>query len=238
MEGPPLRVLYKRISHFNGQYCKIYWNGLVLSGNINLIPYGKRLIIKTPERYIVVYFGISGTVKRKNINGEKPSMVIVSERSVSLFFYRCAISEKTLDEFLEYYDPRKDVMDPQWDPSGAITKIKALRKTDSIISDILLDQEIFCGSGNIIKNEVLWRTKVSPERKASEINDIKISEIVNAVTDFSNIFYYTRLNHSKLTGRLYVYRKKICLVCLGRISAGKVGITKRITFWCNSCQAL
>ena len=134
MEGPPLRVLYKRISHFNGQYCKIYWNGLVLSGNINLIPYGKRLIIKTPERYIVVYFGISGTVKRKNINGEKPSMVIVSERSVSLFFYRCAISEKTLDEFLEYYDPRKDVMDPQWDPSGAITKIKALRKTDSIIS--------------------------------------------------------------------------------------------------------
>ena len=67
MEGPPLRVLYRGISHFNGQSCKVYRNGAVQSGNINLIPYGKRLIIKMPEKYLVVFFGMSGTVKKKEI---------------------------------------------------------------------------------------------------------------------------------------------------------------------------
>ncbi len=238
MEGPPLRVLYKRISHFNGQSCKVYWNGSVLSGSINLIPFGKRLIIKMPERYLVVFFGMSGTVKRNKVDGEKSNLVIVGNGSGSLFFYRCAISGKTPDEFSQYYDPTTDIMDLQWDPSAAHNKIKTLRKSDSIISDILLDQEIFCGSGNIIKNEVLWRTKIHPERKVSEINDIRISEIVQAVREFSNLFYYSRLNHLKLTERLYVYKKKYCPVCFGKISVRKVGITKRITFWCTNCQVL
>ena len=107
MEGPPLRVLYKRISHFNGQYCKIYWNGSVLSGNINLIPYGKRLIIKLPERYIVVFFGMSGTVKIKNITCEKPSMVIVNKRSVSLFFTDAQYQKKRLMNSLNIMIPER-----------------------------------------------------------------------------------------------------------------------------------
>ncbi len=236
MEGPPLRVLYRRISHFNGQLCKVYRNGTVQSGNINLIPYGKRLVIKMPERYLVVFFGMSGVVKKTRLDDESPILVIVNGRSGYLYFYRCAISEKTLDEFSEYYDPRRDIMDQKWDPALAISKISALRQTDSIISDILLDQDIFCGSGNIIKNEVLWRTRTNPERKVSEISDLKISEIVNSVTEFSKIFYSARLNHARLAGKLYVYRKRICPSCLNKISKGKIGITKRITFWCINCQ--
>ncbi|MFG1461101.1 MAG: hypothetical protein AAE987_06970 [Thermoplasmataceae archaeon] len=236
MEGPPLRVLYRRISYFNGQLCKVYRNGLVQSGTMNLIPYGKRLIIKMPGKYLVVFFGMSGVVKEKKLEDESPNLVIKSERSDLLYFYRCAISQKTPDEFSEYYDPRRDIMDQQWDPALAISKIRALRHTEMITSDILLDQDIFCGSGNIIKNEVMWRTRVNPERKVSEIDDLRISEIVNSVKEFSNVFYNARLNHERLSGRLYVYRKRFCPLCLNKISTGKIGITKRITFWCVNCQ--
>ena len=169
MEGPPLRVLYKRISHFNGQYCKIYWNGLVLSGNINLIPYGKRLIIKTPERYIVVYFGISGTVKRKNINGEKPSMVIVSERSVSLFFTDAQYQKKHLMNSWNIMIPERTL----WIHSGILPELLL-----KLISEAFLSGLTF----------VLHRTSfliILPEPQniswSSSISDIMESVFLNAL---------------------------------------------------------
>ena len=54
-------------------------------------------------------------------------------------------------------------MSDEWDPRAAMKKVRTFPRAE--IADVLLDQAIFAGVGNIIKNEVLFRTRVSPFAK-------------------------------------------------------------------------
>ncbi len=58
------------------------------------------------------------------------------------------------------YDWSADIMSKKWDAGKAIEKLKA--KPQRMICDALLDQDIFAGSGNIIKNESLFRARITP----------------------------------------------------------------------------
>lgn len=50
---------------------------------------------------------------------------------------------------------------------------------EELISDVLLDQDIFSGVGNIIKNEVLYRTRVNRNSIVGKILSKKIKEMVD-----------------------------------------------------------
>ena len=52
------------------------------------------------------------------------------------------------------YDWRADVMSEHWDPVLARKRLRA--QPDTLVCDALLDQDLFAGVGNIIKNEVLF----------------------------------------------------------------------------------
>ena len=54
-------------------------------------------------------------------------------------------------------------MNENWNAAKARKKLKAIPKT--LVCDALLDQTIFAGVGNIIKNEVLFRIKVHPKQE-------------------------------------------------------------------------
>lgn len=58
------------------------------------------------------------------------------------------------------YDYSADVLSDEWVPKKARKKIKLL--VDENICDILVNQKMFSDVGNIIKNEVLYRTKIHP----------------------------------------------------------------------------
>ncbi len=71
----------------------------------------------------------------------------------------------------DHYEWNIDVMNDSWDPKNAKEKLK---KTPSVlICDTLLEQDIFAGVGNIIKNEILYRVKVHPESKNRKITGPK-----------------------------------------------------------------
>ena len=48
---------------------------------------------------------------------------------------------------------------------------------NTMVSSLLLKQEIFCGIGNYIKNEVMYMTKLKAKVKTNELNDDQISEL-------------------------------------------------------------
>ncbi len=77
-----------------------------------------------------------------------------------MYFYTCSV--KTVDpEFLSSIDWEADVMSDQWSPEKAEKKLKSNPKM--LVCDALMNQDIFSGVGNIIKNEVLFRIGVQPE---------------------------------------------------------------------------
>ena len=236
MEGPGLRSLYRRIRKFNGDHGTVYIHGSVFTGNIELIPYGKRLYIRIGNRYVMVFFGMAGTVSfRKNMDLE-PSPVIKSERNGYAYFFRCTARILSPGEFEEIYEPEIDPLDPAWNPERVFSLIADQRNNGRIASDLLLDQRVMCGPGNIIKNEVLWRCRINPEEKISEMGGERIREMVGEVALFSRIFFEARTQRRKRKNWLGVYGRKTCPRCFGGISRKSIGETDRITYWCPDCQ--
>ncbi|RLJ41206.1 DNA-(apurinic or apyrimidinic site) lyase [Litoreibacter meonggei] len=61
--------------------------------------------------------------------------------------------------------------------------IGALKKKGSPIKTALLDQRIIAGLGNIYVCEVLFRTGISPKRKASNLSAARVASLVPAIRE-------------------------------------------------------
>ncbi len=111
------------------------------------------------------------------INEERPGNARMSLTFDKGAFHVYSCSVKFIEEPLDYvYDWPADVLSAEWDPKAA--KKKLLAKPDMWVTDALLDQNIFAGVGNIIKNEVLYRIKVHPESKIGLLPSKQLTQLV------------------------------------------------------------
>jgi endonuclease-8 len=127
------------------------------------------------------------------------------------------------------------VMNENW--SALIAKRKLKAKNEMMICDALLDQEIFAGVGNIIKNEVLFITRVHPENIIKNIPAKKINELVKEARDYSFDFLKWK-KEFVLKKHWLAYSKKICPRCNIPFVKRHLGKTNRRTFFCENCQLL
>jgi endonuclease-8 len=139
------------------------------------------------------------------------------------------------DDLDALYDWSGDVMNDAWDPKKAKAKIKDLPK--AMICDTLLNQAIFAGVGNIIKNEVLFRTGVHPESRNGKISGIKMNQLIREARQYSFDF----LNWKKqyvLRKHWLVHTKRTCPKCGGPITLKHTGKNPRRSFFCVKDQRL
>jgi endonuclease-8 len=124
-------------------------------------------------------------------------------------------------------------MSPKWDSGKAFDSIRS--KPDVEIADLLLDQEIFAGVGNIIKNEVLWRVRIHPETKAKDLTPSELKNLIAETRKFSLLFYKWR-KVFLLRKHLEIYQKSICPRCGANVKREKTGKRNRISHFCPACQ--
>jgi endonuclease-8 len=151
-----------------------------------------------------------------------------------LNFYACAI--KILEGNIKsHYDFTADVMNPKWDPKNAVKKLK--EEKEALICDALLEQEIFSGVGNIIKNEVLYRVRVHPESIVKKIPAVKAREIVKEARIYSFEFLKWKKKF-ELKKHWLAHTRKKCQRCDLPILKIYAGVKKRRSFYCENCQRL
>jgi endonuclease-8 len=97
-------------------------------------------------------------------------------------FYACSV--KILEGDLnQIYDWTADVMSDNWNAKAAKEKLK--QNPEMMVCDSLLDQNIFAGSGNIIKNEVLFRIKLHPKSRLGSVPGRELNEMIKEVRNYS-----------------------------------------------------
>jgi endonuclease VIII len=133
----------------------------------------------------------------------------------------------------ETYDFTVDVLSDQWAPRAAQKKVR--QHPSAEIADVLLDQTIFAGVGNIIKNEVLFRTRTSPMTRVKRLSGSKLKAIVNDARTFSFRFLELRREFA-LRKNLEIYGRSQCPSCGGRVSRRVHGSRGRRSFFCAACQ--
>lgn len=74
-------------------------------------------------------------------------------------------------------------MNENWNPRNANTKLKEV--PNKMAYDTLLEQHIFSGVGNIIKNKTLYRLYIYSESVIGKIPEAKFNEIIEEVRTYT-----------------------------------------------------
>ena len=105
------------------------------------------------------------------------------------------------------------------------------------IAEVLLDQRLAAGIGNVYKNEVLWACEVSPFRPLADVDEPMRRRLYETAAEQlqANLGRWKRQTHPK---GLAVYNRagQGCYRCFGRIRTIEHGDIGRRTWWCADCQ--
>ncbi|WP_326984046.1 endonuclease [Chryseobacterium sp. MYb264] len=151
-----------------------------------------------------------------------------------MYFYTCNV--KLVDsKFLSKIDWEADVMSDEWNSTKAEKKLKSHPKM--MVCDALMDQDIFSGVGNIIKNEALFRIGVHPESLIENLPPKKLEELIAEARNYS--FDFKKWKKANILKKNFqVYHQKNCPKCGAKIIKKDTGSGKRTSFFCENDQKL
>lgn len=195
--------------------------------------FGKHLLICLPNATIRIHFLMFGayTINEQIRTPRSLRLKLVCGKQ-TLYFYTCAV--KWLPgKIKDYYDWRIDTLSAKYDPVFVRKKVKEF--PDEQVCDVLLNQDVFAGVGNIIKNEVLFRIKLHPKTRISKIPPRKLTELISQARTYSFDFLKWR-KAMTLKKHWLAHTKKICPRCDIPFKKEYCGKTKRRTFYCENCQ--
>jgi len=106
--------------------------------------------------------------------------------------------------------------------------------------DLLLDQRVAAGIGNVYKSEVLWACRVHPTTPLGALDDEQLDALYRTAHRFlrANLGRDRRITHGAVPGGLAVYgrRGRACVRCGVPVVTARLGVLPRSTFWCPRCQ--
>jgi len=195
--------------------------------------WGKHFLICTKNTTVRIHFLLFGSYTI-NDRKDKSLRLHLKFSNGEVNFYTCAIKllEDTPDNT---YDWTADVMNDDWDAKQAKSKLKNV--PDMLACDALLNQDIFAGVGNIIKNEVLFRIKVHPKSKIGALPTKALNALIKEARNYSFDFLRWKKEYT-LRQHWLAHNKKICPRCNIPFHVEYLGKTKRRSFFCNNCQEL
>lgn len=239
-EGPSIVILKEAASIFQGK--KV----LEVSGNakqelqrlngkkiVELKTWGKHFLICFKGFYVKVHLLLFGSYRINEQRNMAPRLALKFKNG-ELNFYNASV--KIIDGKPEdTYDWEVDTMSEQWNSKRAVKALQSMKNT--MLCDALLNQDVFAGSGNIIKNEVLFMVYTHPETKVEALSLPEKKTLVKTLRNYCFDFYRWKKAY-ELRKHWLIYRARTCPRCHTPVVIQILGKTKRRTFFCPSCQKL
>lgn len=239
-EGPSIVILKEKISYLKHKivseasgYAEIDMEALAQKKIIDFKSWGKHFFICFNDFTIRIHFGLFGSYQFHEPKKVNPKLALHFNNE-DVYFYVCTI-ERLESPLSDQYDFSADVMSDEWDAAKAQKKLDDLAGKQ--IADVLLDQQIFSGVGNIIKNEVLYRAGVHPESLVGKIPAPKLKIIIKEARDYSFDFLKWK-KVDQLTKNFEIYRRKETRSTGRPVIKKDTGQSKRSSYFCISEQKL
>jgi endonuclease-8 len=139
------------------------------------------------------------------------------------------------------FDPRRhpllgrngpDLSDPRTDLDECVDMMVGYQDADATIAEVLLDQRVLRGIGNVFRCELLWTCELHPWAKVSSLNREECNELVAIAAEM------LRSQRATQNRALAVYGRhgKNCDRCNGQVRVTHHGEANRVLYWCADCQ--
>jgi endonuclease-8 len=237
-EGPIIVILTEETQQFIGQTVTEATTDQnfpvkMITGEpiIDVKSWGKHFLLCFPKFTVRIHLMMFGTWRINQHTQKKPRLHL-GFATGELNFYACQL--QLIEEPLnEVYDWSADVMSNTWDGHKAIKKMKEQPKL--LACDALMDQHLFAGVGNIIKNEVLFRIKVHPESLVAAMPPKKVKEMITETVNYSFEFLEQK-KASTLSKHWLAYDQKKCPRNHVPFQHRDTGKGRRSSYFCELCQ--
>ncbi|XP_067838628.1 endonuclease 8-like 3 [Heptranchias perlo] len=201
---------------------------------------GKELFIYFGLTALRVHFGMHGSMRinssERRHNGGAPAVLEIQLTSDLICFFDCTVDNRSTCECEQKVKLMEelDVCSAKFSCSRAEDELK--RHGARMLCDVLLDQTVLPGVGNIIKNESMFDSSFHPAVKIWQLSAEQIHHLVKVTRDFTILFYKCRKMGSALYKHYKVYKRSSCGQCNGKITVCRLGENNRMTYFCSCCQ--
>lgn len=270
-EGPTIRVtadklraalLDRRIEHFFSSYKKSVaeaWAEKIAGHRVvDVRSRGKNLFVEFDTGWVLYTHMLMWGSWHVYDVGEpwtkedrKARVVLGTDGAVAVLFSAPVCELVHRDELPTHKTAElgPDLLDESFDPDEAARRFFDPIHADRQVGDLIMDQTVLAGIGNILKSEILFQAGINPERPAADLTRAELDHMIATSRHLMQRAYDTRgfteafmpPELREVSGRWgYVYRrgKKPCLRCGTPIQMVRQGLRSRMTFFCPLCQPI
>jgi endonuclease VIII len=139
-----------------------------------------------------------------------------------------------------------DVLAEGFDP--AVAAKRAREHPDAMIAEVLLDQRVVAGIGNVYRSELLFITRVHPHKRVRELDDETLERLFALARDLmranlgpgprTTAGTHQGARHAPNVSHFYAYRRHglPCHRCGAPIERELLGDLARSVYHCPRCQ--
>ena len=215
---------------------------------------GKHLLVELPEWVLRVHLGMHGSWHRYAL-GEtwrKPrgqaSVLLRTADDVFVCFNAQDV------ECLRPWEMRRspvaqlgpNLLDVECDMAEVVRRALAVPAI-TVVADLLLDQRVAAGLGNVFKCELLFMHRLHPLTPRSSLDAAALealfctgrTQLQNNTGGWRRTTTYDAsagLQIGKARLHVYGHGQQPCWVCQTPIAKAVLGQTRRVTYWCPQCQ--
>lgn len=219
------------------------WSARIIGARVTGVrSRGKRLLI-TFETGITIsgHLGMNGRVRvGRGMREPGPESLLLQTSRHHVAFNAARIEagrSAVIEVGLARLGP--DLLEPEFTPEASRAR---LFPKDRTVSELLLDQRVMAGVGNVFKNEILFLEKVNPVTPVGLLTDPQIEALIERARRLlvANAARAVRTTTGLPGpgGRNWVYGRAglPCRRCRQAILKEMIGQPARITYWCPGCQ--
>jgi endonuclease VIII len=124
-----------------------------------------------------------------------------------------------------------DVLGDAFDVDEAFRRVRAHPASE--IANVLLNQRVVAGIGNIWKSETLFACGVNPFTRVADLSEQQVTCLLKSARRLM-----TRSANAQSRNNINVYSRggEPCRTCRTPIASKKQGPDARLTYWCPACQ--
>ncbi len=108
------------------------------------------------------------------------------------------------------------------------------------VAELLLDQHVACGVGNVYRCEVLWACGMHPFAPVGTLDGDDCAQLIHTAARMlrDNLQHAGRITTAATKGGLAVYGRngQRCIRCGDTVEVVRMGRNARLLYWCPGCQ--